>query len=93
MPAGERGSEDARAFAKGGKRYAFGRNVGSKRVFVRKTETAAQRVARKMGSDNEKKKLLSRWSSEKLVVLPLAFAMLLCTVGIGITLYETTDRP
>ena len=44
---------------------------------------------RKMGSDNAKRaKLLSQWPAEKLVVLPLMFAMLLCTVGIAIAQYE-----
>jgi len=42
-----------------------------------------------MGSDNAKRaKLLSQWPAEKLVVLPLMFAMLLCTVGIAIAQYE-----
>ena len=46
-----------------------------------------------MGSDNAKRaKLLSQWPAEKLVVLPLMFAMLLCTVGIAIAQYNVAAR-
>ena len=37
----------------------------------------------------KKVKALSRWTSQDLVLFPLAFAVALCTIGIMITLYET----